>query len=112
MATRYVRSTDGSDSDDGSTWALAKATVAGVTAIDTAGDTLWISQAHAETSGSAITFAGAGTNASPTKLLCGNDAAEPPTALATGGSITGTGAAAINFNNALYAYAAHEPYAP
>ena len=104
MATRYVRSTDGSDSDGGSTWALAKATVAGVTAIDTAGDTLWISQSHAETSGSAITFAGAGTNASPTKLLCGNDAAEPPTALATGGSITGTGSAAINFNNALYAY--------
>ena len=35
MATLYVSSVDGSDSDNGSTWALAKATIAGALAVAT-----------------------------------------------------------------------------
>lgn len=104
MATLYTRSTDGSDADNGTTWALAKATIAGVSAIDAAGDRIWISQAHAETSAAAISFAGAGTNASPTQLLCGNDAAEPPTALATTASVTTTGAYNISISGSVYGY--------
>lgn len=102
MATLYVRSTDGSDADNGTTWALAKATIAGVSAIDAAGDTIYISQNHAEAPGGTITFAGAGTNASPLKVICGNDAAEPPTAVATSATVTSVGA--MSLNGALYWY--------
>lgn len=91
MANLYVRSTDGSDADNGSTWALAKATVAGAAAIDAAGDTTFVSQAHAETTAAGVTWAMAGTLASPSYIVCGNDAAEPPTAVATSATITTTG---------------------
>lgn len=104
MSNIYVRSTDGSDSDNGSTWALAKATTAGAAAIDAAGDTIWVSQVHNESSASSITLALAGTRASPTRLLCGNDAAEPPTALATGGTITTTGTTNLTISGFVYCY--------
>lgn len=104
MAILYTRSTDGSDADNGTTWALAKATIGGVSAIDAAGDTLWLSQVHAESSASVINFNGAGTNASFTKLLCGNDAAEPPTALATTATVTTTGTAAMNIGGSIFGY--------
>ena len=91
MANIYVRSTDGSDADNGSTWALAKATLTGAAAIDAAGDTIWVSQAHAEANTVAITFTWAGTQAAPVRILCGNDAAAPPTALATTGTISTDG---------------------
>lgn len=104
MTTRYVRSTDGSDADDGSTWALAKASLTGVAAIDAAGDRIWVSGNHAETTAAAITLAFAGTVAAPTQLLCGNDAAEPPTALATSATVSTTGASNIGIQGNLYAY--------
>lgn len=104
MATLYTRSTDGSDADNGTTWALAKATIAGVSAIDTAGDRLWLSQVHAESTGANVAFLGAGTNASPTQLLCGNDAAEPPTALATTASVTVAGNFTLNMGGSIYGY--------
>src|SRR3990167_1200992 len=87
----YVRSTDGSDASDGLTWANAKATLAGALAVAAAGERIWVSQAHAETQASAMTLTSAGTAASPVEILCGNDAAEPPTALATTATISTTG---------------------
>src|SRR5690349_19716487 len=105
-STRYVRSTDGSNSDNGTTWALAKATIAGLDAIDTAGDTLWVSQVHAESTSSAVTLSFAGTAAAPTKLMCGNDATEPPTAPATGATVALSGGIgnSLTFGGYLYAY--------
>ena len=97
MANIFVRSTDGSDADNGSTWALAKATLSGAAAIDAAGDTIYLSQAHAESTASALTFNLAGTAASPTRVICGDDSAEPPTTASTSGSITTTGANGITF---------------
>lgn len=91
MTDRYARSTDGNDADDGSTWALAKATLTGLAAIDTAGDRLFVSDAHAESTAGAVTLAFAGTLASPTLVICGDDAAEPPTAVTATGSVTTTG---------------------
>lgn len=91
MATLYVRFTDGNDGDNGSTWALAKATLAGAFAAAVAGDTIWVSDNHAETQASAMTLASPGTAASPVRVLCGDDAAQPPTALATTATITTTG---------------------
>ena len=105
MATRYVRSTDGSDADTGATWALAKATLTGVAAIDTAGDVIWVSQVHAESTAAAITFDWAGNAASPVRVLCGNDAAEPPTALATTATVSTTGNSNITVTSGIdYVY--------
>jgi hypothetical protein len=102
MPNIYVRSTDGSDSDNGSTWALAKATLTGAAAIDAAGDTIYISQSHSESTAAAVTFTIAGTAASPVKILCANDGAEPPTALATTGVIATTGASHVSFSGPNY----------
>lgn len=108
MTTRYLRSTDGSDSDDGSTWALAKAKLAsasGIGSVDAAGDIIYISQSHAETTSSAFTYTGAGTVSNPQRLLCGNDAAEPPTALATGAVVECTSTSGTSaLNGSFYAY--------
>lgn len=99
MANKYLRSTDGNDADDGSTWALANATMVGLAADMSAGDTGFTSQVHAETDsgGTGMTVVFPGTVASPNKIICANDAAEPPTATATTGSVTrtGTGSGAI-----------------
>lgn len=95
MANLYVRSTDGSDADNGSTWALAKATLAGAAAIDAAGDVIYVSQAHAESTASAVNMTFAGTVASPVKVIAGSDAAEPPTSVSTAPTITTTTSGSI-----------------
>lgn len=93
MANIYVRSTDGSDADSGATFALAKAKLAGADAIDVAGDNIFLSQVHAETTaGAHVTLAFAGTDAAPTRVICVNDSAEPPTTPTTGANVTVTGA--------------------
>lgn len=98
MPNIYVRSTDGLNTDDGSTWPLAKATLAGADAIDAAGDVIYVSQSHAETTAAAITLAFAGTVVNPTRVICANDAATPPTTPATGATITTTGASSISLS--------------
>lgn len=92
MAIIYVRSTDGNNADNGSTWALAKATLAGAAAIDAAGDTIYVSQVHSETTAATVSLNWAGTQALPTKIICANDGAEPPTAVAIAGAMAVTGA--------------------
>jgi hypothetical protein len=104
VADRYVRSTDGSDADDGTTWALAKSTLTGMAVIDTAGDRIFVSQVHAESTGALVSLAWAGTLAAPTRIICGDDAAQPPTAVATTATVTTTGANAINVFGAGYGY--------
>ena len=93
----YVRSTDGNDGDSGLTWALAKATLAGALAVAAAGERIWVSQVHAESLAGVITLTSAGTGAAPIEILCGNDAAAPPTALATTATVSTTGANALTF---------------
>ncbi len=97
----YVRSTDGSNTDNGSTWALANANMTGATADAVAGDTIYISQAHAETQTGTTVLTLPGTIASPNKIICGNDAAEPPTSVATGGSIANTNGS-LDFRGSFY----------
>lgn len=103
MAIIYLRSTDGSDSNDGSTWALAKATLAAALTAAGAGGTVYVSRDHAETQATAMNLDSPGTAASPVRVLCVNDAAEPPTALATTATVSTTGNAAMNFT-AGYVY--------
>lgn len=104
MATLYVRSTDGNNTDNGSTWALAKATLAGAAAIDAAGDTIYVSDNHAESNGASQSIALAGTLASPVKVICADDAAEPPTASATTATCTTTGAFGFTITGTAYFY--------
>jgi hypothetical protein len=99
MANKYVRSTDGNDADNGTTWALAKATVNGATSIASAGDTVYVSQAHAETSASPTSISWtSSTAAAPMNIVCGNDGATPPTAVATTASVTTTGNNAVSIS--------------
>jgi len=107
MANIFVRSTDGSNADSGATWALAKLDLTGAAAIDAAGDTIWVSQSHAESTAGSITFDWAGTAASPTRVICGDDSAEPPTALATTATVSATGSAVLSVSSGidyLYVY--------
>ena len=101
----YVRSTDGDNADDGSTWALANATAAGAITDASAGDRIYFSHSHSESTNSALTLTFPGTAASPNTLICGNDGAEPPTAVATTAVIaTGASAYSINVRGTFYAY--------
>lgn len=106
MAVIYLRSTDGNDGDSGATWALAKATLAAALTAAGAGGTVYMSQAHAETSASAtMNFVSPGTFASPTLVICCSDAAEPPTVRATTGTVTNTAASSNpRFTGSFYAY--------
>jgi len=104
MATIYVRSTDGSNADDGSTWALAKLDLAGAAAIDAAGDVIYVSDNHAESTAASISITLAGTAASPVRIICGDDAAEPPTAVASAGTVTTTGTSNITLSGFAYVY--------
>ena len=104
MAAFYVRSTDGSNANNGTTWALAKATLAGAMAVASAGDTIYVSQVHAETQASSLTITCPGTNVAPCKIVCGNDGAQPPTAVATTATVTTTGANNLNLSGSFYCY--------
>lgn len=93
MANIYTKSTTGSDANSGATWALAKATLAGAAGIDAAGDTIWLSSLHNESSLASQTVALAGTTANPTRIMSVADGVEPPTTY-TAGAVVGTGAGA------------------
>lgn len=94
MADIYLSSVDGNDADDGSTWALAKATLSAAMSAAGAGGRVFVDHAHAESSASGITITSPGTAAAPISVLCvdrtGNP--EPPTTLATTATVSTTGA--------------------
>lgn len=104
IAVVYCRSTDGNDADDGSTWALADATLAASLTAAGAGGRSYVSDNHAESTAGAVTLTSPGTAASPTEVVCGDDAAEPPTAVATTATVSTTGANAITFAGFAYCY--------
>jgi hypothetical protein len=90
MANRYARSTTGVNTNDGTTWALANLDLVGAVADSAAGDTIFVSQAHAENTAGAALIALPGTVASPVKVICANDSAEPPTSAASSATVTAT----------------------
>jgi hypothetical protein len=83
MSVYYVRSTTGSDSNNGSTWALAKQTITGALNISSPGDIIYVSQAHNYYFNGAITYPAKGTANAPVLVICVSDAQQPPTQLAT-----------------------------
>jgi hypothetical protein len=87
MATIYLRSTDGDDADNGTTWALAKATLASAVTAAGTGGLIYVSKSHAETYSSTATTDFGGTSAADTVLVLAVDDAgdpEPPTTLVKG----------------------------
>lgn len=103
MADIYLRSSDGSDGDDGSTWALAKATLAAAITAAGAGGRGFVSDNHAESAASGKTLSGGTINA-PVQILSVNDSGnpEPPTAILAGGTVTTTGANDITVRGYLH----------
>jgi len=104
MTTLYVRSTDGSDADNGTTWVLAKASIAGAAAIDVAGDVIYVSDAHAEVQTTAQSWAFAATRANPVRIIGGDDAAEPPTSAAATWTFNLNASAALTISGCAYIY--------
>jgi hypothetical protein len=104
VADIYLRSTDGLDADNGSTWALAKALCSAAFTASAAGGRVFVSDNHAETQAAAVTLTSPGTSAGTVAVVCVDDTGDPvpPTALATTGSISNTGA----FNFAFAGHAA------
>jgi hypothetical protein len=84
MSFYYVRSTTGSDSNNGASWALAKQTITGALNVAASGDTVYVSHVHDYYVASAISYPSSkGTASAPILVICVNDAQEPPTQLAT-----------------------------
>jgi len=98
MGYLYVRSTDGNNSDNGTTWALAKADISGAAGIDAAGDIICLSQAHAESTAGPVTCTWAGTAAAPVTIIGVNDGAAPPTAESGTASVTTTASGVLTMN--------------
>lgn len=105
MTDWYLRSTTGNNANSGADWANAKATLAGFVVSVAAGDTIYVSQAHAETTAASQSAAYTTTAGTPIRILCVNDGATPPVALALTGALTVTGAStAWTLTGSLYFY--------
>lgn len=105
MATIFLRSTDGSDSDNGSTWALAKRTIKAASVAAGNGGTVYVSQSHNEVYTGVLTICPAiGVPASPLKIFCVDDTLPAPTGLTTGAVITTTGNGSNHINLASGAF--------
>ena len=108
MAVIYLRSTDGDDGDDGSTWALAKATLTAALAAAGAGGTVYVSQNHAESQASDMVLTASSSSGSISGIICvqdgGGSPAEPPTTVATTATVSTTGSTPISFVGFGYVY--------
>lgn len=103
MTVYYVDSAAGSNTAPYDTWGKAALSLATIDALDVAGDTIYVASTHAETSASAITLAWAGTATSPVRIICADKTSgAPPATIATGGSVTCSGAnVVLELNNTL-----------
>lgn len=99
MANLYVRS-----GGDAGAWTGTRASVASAASADAAGDFIYVASDHAESNAAWQTWAFAGTNASPTKVICGTTAAAPPTTASTAGTCTTTGANNFIVSGNCYVY--------
>jgi len=102
----YVRSSDGSDLDDCSTWALAHATVDQALTDSSAGDTICVDDDHSETYTTTKTFATVGSAGNPVKIVVvQTDTTTPVTAYGASPNIEATGSGDIlKFGGYAYFY--------
>lgn len=104
MTAIYVRSTTGADTNDGLSWATAKATFAAAMALAVGGDTVYVSQAHSESASASKSFTSAGTPNNPVNIVCVQDGAEPPVAIADTGSVKTLSTGLINGEGSFAMY--------
>lgn len=106
MAIKYCRSGAGG-AGTGADWANAYTTLSAAASGSSAGDTIYVSEDHAESTAGAVTITFPGTAASPNKVLCVNHSGTvPPVSadLATTGSVATTGANSITVAGYAYIY--------
>lgn len=103
MSIYYVKS-GAAGSADGSSWTNAYTTLAAALTAHAGGNTFYVSHQHAESAGAGNTMTASATAATPDLIICVNDGAEPPTAVATTATITTTGNFAIIINGYAYFY--------
>ena len=65
----YLRSSDGNDADDCSTWALASATLADAYTNVSAGETICVDDDHDEVTTTTVTYSGIGSIGSPVSVV-------------------------------------------
>jgi len=106
MAEIYLRSTDGNDSDNGTTWALAKATLNSAMSAAGAGGTVYVSKSHSESVSTFFTLASPGTFTAPVRIVCVEDVGnpQPPTTTATGATVGSDNGWGIEFNGVAYSH--------
>lgn len=86
-------------------WAAAHARVENLNSWLAAGDDAYVSNNHSQTRAASVSISSPGTVASPCRYLCVDDAADPPTALATGAIVAVTGAFnSVSFSGNNYVY--------
>lgn len=103
MANFYLKS-GAAGAANGSSWTDAFTTMSAAASGMSAGDTLFVSNNHAESSATAQTIAFPGTLASPCRVICVSDAATPPTAVATTAVVSTTGGSSINIRGTFSMY--------
>lgn len=103
MADYYVKS-GAAGSADGSSWTNAYTTIKAAVEARSAGDRFFVSHQHAETQASNMNITSPGTAANPQHILCVNDGATPPTALALTATATATGGFAVTLVGSFYCY--------
>jgi hypothetical protein len=105
MANWYLKSTTGSDANNGTTWALAKATIQGIQGSESPGDTIYVSQAHSEDTAASNFFNFGGLTNASVRIICAQDNAEPPVSSTTGASVyIHTANSEMQINGSFYAY--------
>lgn len=107
MANWYVRSA-ATGTASGADWTNAKTTLAAAFSAAAAGDTIFVSEDHAETQSTTMSLSPPGTAAAPNKVLCVNHLGSvPPVSadLRTTAAVSTTGATQIDFSGGyVYVY--------
>lgn len=106
MTLRYVRSGAGGAAT-GADWANAFLTIAAAHTASVAGDTIYVSEDHAETQATTLTLTSKGTAAAPVLVTCVDHAGSvPPVSadLRTTATVSTTGSATINFDGEFIRY--------
>lgn len=106
MANWYVRSS-AAGLATGADWTNAKLTLAAALTASAAGDSIYVSEDHAETQASALTATSPGTITAPSNILCVNHLGSvPPVSadLRTTATVTTTGNNGLTIRGTFYCY--------
>lgn len=107
MSNFYWKGSAGNDANNGTTWALAEATLSAALVDCAAGDSVYLDSIQTETAGAAVTFTGSSTVNLPIYVVSVNASGnpEPPTTPTSGAIVTtsiGSFAYAMTFAGNLY----------